>query len=201
MAQPRRRAARSSSPTERVAGQPGTGGWLDAAPEERWRHGQDLEPPPMTRAAGQVANGVRRFYEAERIGNAALEAAHRFYRNYVEGVIGARDEPGRGSGDVHDAQLARVRAVAAHRAIAAVLGPDLTGFLVGFIVDDLSFAAMDRRFGSSGVATSDGGKEFRTTMLVLLCILPNLYRVADNRQRATPPARAATTTSHFAEAL
>jgi hypothetical protein len=183
---------------------------LATAPIQRFQHGQELGPEPMDRAPLQIANGVQVLYDAHAIGDAAMTAAERFRNNYELGVLGVvlgREWLGGCSGgraDPHIVQLARVRAVSAHRAIAAVLGVDLTNYLVAFAVDDLSFSAMDRRFGS-GAASSDGRKEFSVTMRVLLCILPGIYCAIDNRKHAAPPARPVTasrdnrdsTTAHY----
>jgi hypothetical protein len=100
MAGPRRRI-RTSSLAKRLALQSAAG--LDAAPPERFQHGQELDPPPMARAPLQIANGVRTMFHAGGIGDAAMTAAGRFHDDYVLGVLGVRDrEYLRGSGGVSD---------------------------------------------------------------------------------------------------
>jgi hypothetical protein len=59
-----------------------------------------------------------------------------------------------------------------------VLGDDLTAYLCAFVVDDLSFSAMARRFGGAS-ARSDAGKHFQSAMKTLLSLLPGIYALAD----------------------
>jgi hypothetical protein len=198
MAQPRRRRTRDKL-SDRVADQRAAG--LDTAPIQRCQHGQELAPAPMTRAPHQVANGVKALYDAQSIGDAALSAVARFHDDYVLGVLGVRDtERMRGStgaADPHVVQLARCKAVGAHRAIAEVIGPDLTIFLVAFVVEDLSFSAMDRRF-ARGAASSSGRQDMATTIRVLLAVMPGIY-VAIDRKPVAPRARPITTSGDVAQ--
>jgi hypothetical protein len=39
---------------------------LDTAPIQRFQHGQDLAPSPMTRAPHQIASGVQALYETQK---------------------------------------------------------------------------------------------------------------------------------------
>jgi predicted DNA-binding protein YlxM (UPF0122 family) len=49
-----------------------------------------------------------------------------------------------------------------------VIGPDQTVYLVAFVVDDLSFSEMARRFGGSGAAACKERKEFSAALKTLL---------------------------------
>ena len=188
MSQPRRRV-RKDPLADRLARHQAAG--LQTAPKERWQHGQELSPEPMQRAPHQVASGVQALYDANSIGDAARSAAARFHNDYVLGVLGVRDRGGDGGAfDPHVVQLARVRAVGAHRAIAGMLGADLTTYLLAFVVEDLSFSAMNRRFGG-GAAAPDHRKEFSVTVRVLLCVLPGIYSAID-RKRSAAQARPVT---------
>jgi hypothetical protein len=83
------------------------------------------------------------------IGDAEVEAATRFYEDYVYGIEGVR-QPSlflrSGAADARDVAIARALATGRHRDIAELLGPRITGWLVAFVVDDA------RRHGHHAVA-------------------------------------------------
>jgi hypothetical protein len=118
--QPRKRIRNTLA--DRLARQHAAG--LDSAPIQRWQHGQELAPEPMERAPHQIGNGVQTLWEAHGIGDAELTSAVRFYRDYVHGIEGVREtERMRGNGGAfnpHVVQLARCKAVSAHRAMRAM---------------------------------------------------------------------------------
>ncbi len=157
---------------------------LQTAPSARWRHGQERAPDGITRAPHQVGSGVAEAVQHSRSGTLILESVQRFREDYMLGVLGGHDPEARGhssAGDFHAAPIARLKAVGAHRAIAEMLGPEVTLILVAFCVDDLSFAAMDRRF--SPKATAGGCKSMAVVIRTVLTILPGAYRTYDRWQR------------------
>jgi hypothetical protein len=166
---------------------------LRSAPIERFSHDQELAPPTMTRAAHQIANAVTALYQAKppRISQAEKNAADRFADDYVLGILGVTDhERARGRCDpasLHIVQLARCRAVTSHNAIAALLGRNMTALAIAFIVDDVSYRAMDRRLNAEG----DHRKEIAGQLLALLQVMPGLYLDLDHRHGRTPVRRAA----------
>jgi hypothetical protein len=119
-----------------------------------------------------------------------MTAAKRFRKDYTMGVLGVLGGSGgssyepRGCGcnvaALHAIQFARCAAVTAHRAIAEVLGAELTYLLVTLLVEDASFSAMARRFdpggGSNARAMMSGRLE------VLVCLLPTAYARLDRRR-------------------
>jgi hypothetical protein len=182
VAQPRRRRADAAMAAHIAAG-------LLSAPVQRWQHGQVRAPDSVQRGPHAVASGVQALVEAHSIGDAELTSAGCFYRDYVHGIEGVRETERMGGNggafNPHVVQLARCKAVSAHRAIAKVIGPDLTICLVAFVVEDMSFAAMQRRF-AGGAVSSCGRTEMSTTMKVLLVVLTGLYGAIDQgcRNRA-----------------
>jgi hypothetical protein len=157
----------------------------DAAPAARWKHGQDLEPPPAPRMASKVASGVWTLRQSTppAIGDAEVVAAERFRKDYVLGIEGVR-QPSlalrSGSADFHDVQILRADAVTRHREIADVLGPRMTAWLVDFVVFDLSLRAMQKRYlpGPQYWRT-----EMRGRLTVVLIVLSQLYAAIDQRKR------------------
>jgi hypothetical protein len=156
---------------------------LLSAPEARWKHGQDRAPDQVARGPHSVASGVQALLDAGKIGNPEVAAADRFRLDYLLGVEGVRDTdraPGRcDPSALHVVQLARCHAITAHRAVADLIGPGMTQWLVAFVVEDLSCSAMSRRFH---VDTSDGHKRMAARMEVLLEMLARLYARIDRRR-------------------
>jgi hypothetical protein len=153
---------------------------LLSAPAFRWNHGQERAPDVVTRGPHSVANGVQLLFDAHRIGASAVSSADRFRLDYLLGIEGVRDSD-RVSGRcdpaaLHVIQLARCHAVAAHRAIADVLGAAPTAWLVAFVVSDLSMSAMGRRFAGGG---SEGRARMGGCIEGLLLALPGLYAAND----------------------
>jgi hypothetical protein len=164
-----------------AASRPDTPREFLTAPPERWTHGQDQAEMVMRRMATRVCSGVDLLRRAGEIGDAEEIAAERFYVDYVCGVLGVRETESigdSGSADFHTAQLAQCAAVTRHRAIADVIGIGMTMWLVGFIVDDLSFTALAARFMPG---RSDGRRDIRARMTTLLMLLPGLYATIDRK--------------------
>jgi hypothetical protein len=160
---------------------------VHTAPPQRWQHGQDLEAGVAPRMPTSVASSVQLLRRANAIGDAEVEAARRFWRDYVFGVEGVRDpqEGGRPSGvsDAHNAQVARAEAIGRHREITEVIGAKMTAWLISLVVLDLSFAAMQREYMPGPLA---GRTEMRGRMTAVLQLLSRLYAAIDRRRRVTP---------------
>lgn len=156
--------------------------YVDTAPSRRWSHGQDLAPAVGPRMPTSVASGVLALRRLDCIGDSEVEAARRFGEDYIRGVLGVR-EPSlalrSGSADAHDVAIGRAAAVTRHRAIADVIGPAMTSWLVSFVVMDLSFVAMSDRYWPG----ERGRKEMRGGMRTLLVLLSRLYAAGDRRRR------------------
>jgi hypothetical protein len=150
------------------------------APNERWQHGQHFI------AAGKlypqaVKRGVLLLRKSGDIGDAELVAAERFHRDYVLGVLGARDPERRATGnapDAHTGQLARVRASQTHGAVSDLLGAGMTARLVAFLVDDRSLGNMAAEYHPQRERT-DGLRRLAGQMATLLTVLAGLYAAVD----------------------
>jgi hypothetical protein len=132
----------------------------------------------------RVSSGLEALRRANCIGNAEEAAASRFTADYLVGIEGVRLRVAAvrsGRADAHDVALARVAAVSRHRQVAEALGPVLCGWLVSFLVFDLSFVAMaslalvDRREMKGAMLTMlsrvyeqlDDGRPGRSVVLAL----------------------------------
>ncbi len=156
----------------------------DAAPPERWKHGQDLAPPVALRMPSTVRKGVDalRYADPPAIGDAEVAAAARFVRDYLLGIEGVREASGAvrsGSADAHDVAIARAIAFGRHREIADVVGPKITAYWIDFLVNDLSFVAMSDRHWPG----EQGRKEMRGAMAKFLELLSHLYAGLDRKRK------------------
>ena len=128
-----------------------------------------------------VASGVQLLRHAGCIGDAELDSAERFSRDYLLGVEGVRQPSGAmrsGSADAHDVALARAVSITRHRAIAEVLGPRMTQWLVSFLVLDFTFVAMSDAYWPG----QRGREEMRGGMVTLLVLLSRLYAALDRKR-------------------
>jgi hypothetical protein len=153
-------------------------------PPERWQHGQQPEVQTARRRPTSVQRGVDALLDAGLIGEAEERAATRFAEDYLVGVEGVRlahivHRSGRA--DAHDVAIARASAAGRHHEVAARLGAVMTAWLVGFLVEDLTFVAMAARFWP----TEQGRREVKGAVVVLLVMLSRLYAALD-RRKATP---------------
>jgi hypothetical protein len=163
------------------------------APPQRWRHGQEEAAPVAPRMPTSVASGVQNLRETKAaidpfgeqqylINDAEVEAARRFYEDYVHGIEGVR-EPSlaqrSGSADAHDVAIARAMAVGRHRDIAELLGTRMTGWLIAFLVEDLTFVAMAERYWPG----EEGRKQMKGAMATMLLLLSRLYAALDRGGR------------------
>lgn len=164
------------------------------APKLRWQHGQSCEDPTAPRMPSSVARGVQALRDTVLdegppksflIDDAEVEAARRFYEDYVRGVEGVR-EPSlvlrSGSADAHDVAIARAMAVGRHREIAELLGTRMTAWLIAFVVEELTFVALADRYWPS----STGRREMRGAMATMLLLLSRLYAGLDRRRKKDP---------------
>ena len=109
----------------------------ERAPKERLGKGQEVR---IRDDVQQIVTGLTTLAKCGEIDQAQSSAAERWYRDYVMGVVGARDPEARGSGkapDVHASMLARTASIwlalppsmaaapAAAMAQTPVLTPDL----------------------------------------------------------------------------
>ena len=114
----------------------------ETAPPERWKHGQGKETARDGRQ--RVRDGVARFQREGRISGADVVACNRFYSDFALGNEGVADSdhPGRGSGDIHGFQFARVRANQQWRAACDAVGQFGSGILVAFVIKHLTIEAI-----------------------------------------------------------
>ena len=163
----------------------------DSAPEERWQHGQDKAAPVAPRMPSTVASGVQALRNGNAIDDAEVEAARRFVDDYLRGIEGVReakpnsnpDIPQRiGRIDAHDIAIARAMAAGRHRDIAELLGQRMTGWLVAFLIEELTFTALADRYWPG----DEGRKEMRGAMATMLLLLSRLYMALDRRKKRRP---------------
>jgi hypothetical protein len=136
-------------------------------------------------AAQQMVRGIDRLRTCGDIGDAEVVAADRFYRDYVYGVVGARDPEQRsqGGGDAHTTAMARARAVAAYNEVVRRLDPRLLDRLHRFVVDENSISAMAEHYLPNRASTSarlNIGGQLATALMELAYI----YTQIDGRRAA-----------------
>ena len=115
------------------------------------------------------------------IDQAQSSAAERWYRDYVMGVVGARDPEARRSGkapDIHAAMLARAAAVARCRSVRNGLGLCGEIRLRLLLVDELSFSSIAGKLFPGDV---NGRKKVAAQMAFLLEQLAALYATLAKR--------------------
>ena len=111
----------------------------DAAPAERWQHGTDAE---VVEGRQQIARPVLALRKSGRIGDAEVEAAGRFYRDYALGMHGARDSTASGSGGgAQGFSAAMIDALTGYRAACQALGNYHTDLLRVVVVEECSISS------------------------------------------------------------
>ena len=148
------------------------------APVERGCKGQTLIiQDDVQRVIGALAALARH----GDIDQAQSSAAERWYRDYVMGVMGARDPESRRSGkapDIHASMLARTAAVGRCRAVRDGLGLCGEVRLRLLLIDELSFSAIAVKLLPNDV---NGRKKIAAQMALLLEQLSELYATLDRR--------------------
>lgn len=134
-----------------------------------------------------IVGAVSVLLRAEEIDQAQAGAAERWYRDYVMGVIGARDPEQRGSGkapDVHASMLSRTAAIARCRVVREGLGSCGEERLKLFLIDELTFSAIaGRLFPGDG----NGRKKIAAQIVFILQQLAEIYHLIDKRCRPKHP--------------
>ena len=144
----------------------------ERAPRERLGKGQEIRVKDEVQ---QVVNGLTTLAKNGDIDQAQSSAAERWYRDYVMGVVGARDPETRRSGkapDVHAAMLARAAAVGRCRAVRQGLGLCGEIRLKLLLIDELSFSTIAAKLIPGDV---NGRKKIAAQMSLLLEQLSELY--------------------------
>ncbi len=152
----------------------------ERAPRERLGKGQEIR---VRDEVQQVVSGLTTLAKTGDIDQAQSSAAERWYRDYVMGVVGARDPEARRSGkapDLHAAMLARTAAVGRCRAVRQGLGLCGEIRLKLLLIDELSFSAIAAKLLPGDV---NGRKKIAAQVSFLLEQLSELYVELD-RQRA-----------------
>lgn len=151
----------------------------DRAPAERIGKGQDIR---VEEDVQRVVGGLATLARAGDIDQAQSSAAERWYRDYVMGVIGARDPEARRSGkapDIHGSMLARTAAVARCRSVKDGLGLCGEIRLKLLLVDELSFSAIAGKLLPGDI---NGRKKIAAQMAFLLEQLTEFYAAMDRRR-------------------
>ncbi|MCQ8277776.1 hypothetical protein NFI95_04875 [Acetobacteraceae bacterium KSS8] len=133
----------------------------------------------------RVVGGLTTLNKTGDINQEQLDAAERWYRDYVMGVIGARDPERRSSGkapDLHAAMLSRTSAVGRCRFVRDSLGLCGEIRLKLLLIDELSFSAIAAQLLPGDV---NGRKKIAAQMVFLLEQLAEIYARFDKR-RAMP---------------
>ena len=171
------------APVSRVTTSVVLGG--ERAPRERLGKGQEIRVKDEVQ---HVVNGLTTLAKNGDIDQAQSSAAERWYRDYVMGVVGARDPETRRSGkapDVHAAMLARTAAVGRCRAVRQGLGLCGEIRLKLLLIDELSFSAIAAKLLPGDV---NGRKKIAAQMSFLLEQLAELYVELDLRRAQTVKA-------------
>lgn len=150
------------------------------APVERTRKGQDVR---VQDGIQRVIGGMATLMRLGDIDQAHSGAGERWYRDYVMGIIGARDPDARGSGqapDIHASMLARTAAVSRCRSVRDSLGLCGELRLKLLLVEELSFSTIAVRLLPGDI---NGRKKIAAQMVFLLEQLAELYASLDRRRR------------------
>ena len=146
------------------------------APLERGLKGQALVVQDDVQ---RVVGALTALARSGDIDQAQSSAAERWYRDYVMGVVGARDPEGRRSGrapDIHASMLARSAAVGRCRMVRNGLGLCGEVRLRLLLIDELSFSAIAAKLLPDDV---NGRKKIAAQMALLLEQLSELYMILD----------------------
>ena len=159
----------------------------ERAPKERLGKGQEVR---IRDEVQQIVTGLTTLARSGDIDQAQSSAAERWYRDYVMGVVGARDPEARRSGkapDVHASMLARTAAIGRCRAVRQGLGLCSEIRLKLLLVDELSFSAMAAKLLPGDV---NGRKKIAAQMSFLLEQLAELYAELDRQRTRVAKAQA-----------
>lgn len=127
----------------------------------------------------RLASGLTTLARAGDIDQAHVDAAERWYRDYVMGIIGAQDPEALQSGrapDIHAAMFARTAAVARCRSIRQSLGQCSEIRLKLLLIDELSFSAAAQHLFPG---ETNGRKKVAAQMSFLLEQLAEHYMLID----------------------
>ena len=148
------------------------------APKERGLKGQALIiRDDVQRVVGALAALAR----SGDIDQAQSSAAERWYRDYVVGIIGARDPEAGRSGrapDIHASMLARSAAVGRCRMVRNGLGLCGEVRLKLLLIDELSFSVIAAKLLPNDI---NGRKKIAAQMALLLEQLSEIYAALDRR--------------------
>lgn len=141
-----------------------------------------LQGPAL--AVRRVVGAVGLMWKRDEISDAEHAAAERWYRDYATGVLGGRDPSesrSTGGADAHDAQIARIHAVARCAAVRAAIGFCGEVRLKAVMIDELTFVAMAHRLlpGKAG-----GERLIKSQVQLILEQLAEHYDAADQARRA-----------------
>ncbi len=131
----------------------------------------------------RVVGGLATLSKSGEIDQTQVDAAERWYRDYVMGVIGARDPAARRSGkapDIHAAMLARTEAVGRCRTVRQSLGLCGEIRLRLLLIDELSFSAIAGKLLGGDI---NGRKKIAAQLVFLLQQLTELYEAFDRSRR------------------
>ncbi len=148
----------------------------ERAPRERLGKGQEIRVKDEVQ---QIVTGLATLARSGDIDQTQSSAAERWYRDYVMGVVGARDPEARRSGkapDVHAAMLARTAAIGRCRVVRQGLGLCGEVRLNLLLIDELSFSAIASKLLPGDV---NGRKKIAAQMSFLLEQLAELYMELD----------------------
>lgn len=158
----------------------------ERATPERLDKGQDVR---IVENVQRLVGGVASLTGAGHVDRATTSAAERWYRDYVMGVIGARDPEARGSGrapDIHASMLARAAAIARCRTVREGLGLCSEIRLKLLLVDELSFSVIAEKLLPGD---TNGRKKIAAQMSFLLEQLAEQYASIDRRHSDRMPVR------------
>lgn len=149
---------------------------LERATPERLEKGQQFR---LDGSVQRIVGSLSALSKAGEIDQAHHAAAERWYRDYVMGVVGARDPEARKSGrapDIHAAMLARTAAVTRCRGVRNALG--LCGEIRFklLLIDELSFSAIAVKLFPGDV---NGRKKIAAQVMFLLEQLVEHYAAID----------------------
>ena len=156
----------------------------ERATPERLGKGQDAR---VEENVQRLVGGVSSLTGTGDADSAATSAAERWYRDYVMGVIGARDPEARGSGrapDIHASMLARAAAISRCRTVREGLGLCSEVRLKLLLVDELSFSVIAEKLLPGD---TNGRKKIAAQMSFLLEQLAEQYALIDRRRTDPTP--------------
>lgn len=149
------------------------------ATPERLAKGQDVR---LQQNVQRMVGALATLLPDDAVEQARSAAAERWYRDYVMGVVGARDPEARQSGrapDIHAAMLARAAAIGRCRIVREGLGLCSELRLKLLLVDELSFSAIAAVLFPGD---ANGRKKVAAQMSFLLEQLAEQYASIDRRR-------------------